>query len=264
MQVGLPYATDPAVTKHLAAFLSRQARSLEQVPGFSGPPSGNLLRPTAVLFNGGVLKSAELRVRLMSAINRWLASDGAPAARLLPVADYDTAVAKGAAAYALARQGRGVRIRGGTARSYYVGIEAAQPAVPGVDPQLSALCVAPFGMEEGSHAKLPLEWELGVVVGEPVRFCFFGSSVRRKDCVGSVLDHCRSEELEECSPIEITLPAVDRQPGEVVPVQLQAIVTEVGTLLLEAVPLKPVRADERWRVELNVRPSPGPGARWEE
>jgi hypothetical protein len=172
--------------------------------------------------------------------------------RVLEGADLDLAVARGACAYALVRRGKGLRIRGGTARAYYVGIEGAVPAVPGLEPPITALCVAPFGMEEGTEAALPPH-ELGVVVGEAVRFRFYGSSVRRDDKAGDALDDWRADELEEQPPIEVTLPAVGRREGDVVPVRLRSSVTEVGTLLIEAEPLRPLHPDERWRVELSVR-----------
>jgi hypothetical protein len=114
------------------------------------------------------------------------------------------------------------------------------------------MCVAPFGMEEGTEAALPAH-ELGVVVGEPVRFRFFGSSVRREDPAGTLLDQWADGELEALPAIEITLPADGRQQGDVVPVRLCSRVTEVGTLLLEAEPLRPLKSGERWRVELSVR-----------
>ncbi|HVJ18293.1 MAG TPA: Hsp70 family protein [Polyangiaceae bacterium] len=245
-QVGLPYAADPAVTKHLAEFLARQVGALGDAAGRT------LLHPTAVLFNGGVVKAVALRTRLIETLNDWLRSDGAAPVRVLPGADPDLAVARGAAYYGRVRHGRGLRIRGGTARAYYVGIESPMPAVPGMEPPIFALCVAPFGMEEGSEAALP-EQELGVVVGEPVTFRFFGSSVRREDAPGRVLERWKSGELEELAPIEITLPAEGRRAGDVVPIRLRAIVTPIGTLELQAVPLKPLHDDERWKVELNVR-----------
>ncbi|HEX8792319.1 MAG TPA: Hsp70 family protein [Polyangiaceae bacterium] len=254
-QLGLPYASDPAVTRHLAWFLSRQASALESVEGFARPEgerAPKLLHPTAILFNGGVMKAAALRERVVDVIREWLDADGAPAPRVLEGADLDLAVARGACAYALVRRGRGLRIRGGTAQAYYVGIESAVPAVPGVEPPVSAMCVAPFGMEEGTEASLPPH-ELGVVVGESVRFRFFGSTVRREDRAGALLDAWADEELRELPPIEVTLPADGRREGDVVPVRLRSQVTEVGTLLLEAEPLQPLKLDERWRVELSVR-----------
>jgi hypothetical protein len=253
-QLGLPYASDAAVTKHLAAFLGRQAGATAKLAGGEGgaKAGGALLHPTAVLFNGGVMKSQALRDRILFTLNGWLESDGAPPARVLPSADLDIAVARGAASYGLARTGKGLRIRGGTARAYYVGIESAVPAVPGIEPPITALCLAPFGMEEGTRAALPPH-ELGVVVGEPVRFRFFGSTVRREDKAGDELERWREGELEELAPIEITLPAEGRREGDVVPVRLDASVTEVGTLLLEAVPREPQKPNERWRIELGVR-----------
>ena len=248
-QLGLPYASDPAVTRHLASFLTRQAGAL------AGPPQARapkLLRPTAVLFNGGVMKADALRARIVGTLDAWLEADGAPPVRVLDGADLDLAVARGACSYALVRRGKGLRIRGGTARAYYVGIESAVPAVPGVEPPVTALCVAPFGLEEGTEAKLPPH-ELGVVVGEPVRFRFFGSTVRRSDQAGASLDDWKADELQELAPIEVTLPAEGRREGDVVPVRLRSSVTEVGTLLLEAEPLRPLAPDERWRVELSVR-----------
>jgi hypothetical protein len=259
-QIGLPYASDAAITKHLAAFLGRQAGATAKLDGFvpaerkgdASDRAPKLLHPTAVLFNGGVMKAASLRDRLVTTLNAWLEGDGASPARVLSGADLDLAVARGAASYGLARHGRGIRIRGGTARAYYVGIESAVPAVPGVEPPITALCLAPFGMEEGTAAKLPPH-ELGVVVGEAVRFRFFGSSVRRDDVAGAELDRWREGELEELAPIEVTLPAEGRRDGDVVPVRLEARVTEVGTLLVEAVPVTPQKAEERWKIELGVR-----------
>lgn len=242
--LGLPYAQDPAVTKHLAALLARHVDA-------AGAKGGALLHPTHVLFNGGVMKSTLLRERVMSSLDQWLASEKAEKARVLEGADLDLAVARGAAAYALARQGKGVRIRGGTARAYYVGIEGAVPAIPGLEPPVTAVCVAPFGMEEGTSAELAGQ-ELGVVVGEKVSFRFFGSSVRKKDAAGTALERWKGE-LEELPPIEVDLPAEGRASGDVVPVKLRSSVTEVGTLLLEAVPLTPKKKDERWKVELSVR-----------
>ncbi len=249
-QAGLPYAHDPAVTRHLAAFLARQAGAVEKLGGKASP--GALLHPTAILFNGGVMKASLLRDRIVSTLDAWLAADGAPAVRVLPGADLDLAVARGAVAYGQVRRGRGLRIRGGTARAYYVGIESPAPAVPGVAPPVTALCVAPFGMEEGTHVDLPAH-ELFVVVGEKVGFRFFGSSVRRADVAGTELRRWGKDELTELAPIEVTLPAKGRSAGDVVPVHLSAAVTEVGTLRLDAVPTEPNAADERWKLELNVR-----------
>jgi hypothetical protein len=253
-QMGLPYASDAAITKHLASFLGRQAGATSKLAGFAEqrPTGAALLHPTALLFNGGVLKGEAIRQRIVDMVNGWLEADGGSPVRLLGSVDLDLAVAKGAAAYGIVKRGRGLRIRGGTARAYYVGIESPAPAVPGVEPPVVAFCLAPFGMEEGTVASLPPH-EVGVVVGESVRFRFFGSTVRRDDREGTELERWATGELEELSPIEVVLPAEGRTEGEIVPVKLHASVTEVGTLLLEAVPTQPRKANERWRIELSVR-----------
>jgi hypothetical protein len=249
-QLGLPYAQDAAISRHLAAFLTRQIGATADLAGIATPPpNASFLHPTAVLFNGGVFKSALLADRIMAILNGWLNADAAPPARRLEGADLDLAVARGAAYYGYVRRGGGVRIRGGTAQAYYVGVESALPAVPGMTPPVQALCVAPFGMEEGSTAELPPQ-EFGLVVGEPVRFRFFGSSVRRQDQVGTRLDQWAAEEMQELGEIELTLPAEGRTPGEIVPVKLHAAVSEAGTLRLEAIPRQ---GAERWQVEFDVR-----------
>jgi len=250
-QLGLPYAADPAVTRHLAHFLARQVEAGDKLEGFA-PRHGALLHPTALLFNGGVVKGRALRDRLLETLRGWLSADGAEAPRVLPGEDPELAVARGAAYYGLVRRGEGLRIRGGTAHAYYVGIESPAPAVPGIEPPVVAMCVAPFGMEEGTHTELP-RLELGLVVGEPVRFRFFGSSVRRDDSAGTELDRWSPDELVELSPIEVELPAEGRREGDVVTVHLSSQITPVGTLLLEAVPLEPRQPNERWKIELGVR-----------
>ena len=250
-KIGLPYAQDAAMTRHLAAFLGRQVGATRNLEGFEDelPDAATFLHPTAVLFNGGVFKAPPLLARTLEVLNGWLDAEDAPPVRLLEGADLDLAVARGAAYYGYVRRGRGVRIRGGTAKAYYVGVESAMPAVPGMEPPIEALCIAPFGMEEGTQAELPPQ-EVGLVVGEPVRFRFFGSSVRRTDHVGTVLEQWTPDEVEELEEIEATLPTEERQPGEVVPVRLHAAVTEVGTLRLEAVPRV---GAETWKVEFDVR-----------
>jgi len=199
-----------------------------------------------------VMKADKLRARLVDTLNVWLGTDGGEPVRVLEGADLDLAVARGACTYALVRRGKGLRIRGGTARAYYVGIESSVPAVPGIEPPVSAMCVAPFGMEEGTEAELPPH-EFGVVVGEPVSFRFYGSTVRRDDVAGVVLEDWNRNQLDELPPMELTLPAEGRSDGDVVPVKLRSQITEVGTLLLEAEPIRPLKQGERWRVELSVR-----------
>ncbi len=246
---GLPYAQDAAISRHLAAFLAKQQNATNELKDVNLPEHATFLHPTAVLFNGGVLKAKQLADRLMEVLNSWLIAEQAPEARLLAGADLDLAVARGAAYYGLVRKGKGVRIKGGTAAAYYVGIESAMPAVPGLAPAIVALCIAPFGMEEGTSEELPNN-EFGLVVGEPVRFRFFASTSRREDKVGARLDYWTNDELAELAELDMTLSDEGRRPGEIVPVHLCAAVTEVGTLELQAVSQKD---SGRWKIEFDVR-----------
>ncbi|MFL5354612.1 Hsp70 family protein [Archangium sp.] len=249
-QMALPYAQDPAVTKHLAAFLTRQAQALANSPDSPVNVGGkSFIHPTAVLFNGGVFKAGPLKARVMEVLNSWLTADGGQPAQELAGADLDLSVARGAAYYGWVREGHGLRIRGGTARAYYVGVETAMPAVPGMEPPVKALCVAPFGMEEGTQADVPPQ-EFGLVTGEPTSFRFFASSVRRDDKVGTMVDDVDSEQFEELAPLETTLPGTPTPFGDLTPVNLQAAVTEVGTLELRCLQKD---GPGKWKLELNVR-----------
>ncbi|MEZ8066396.1 Hsp70 family protein [Vibrio sp. FF145] len=265
-QMGLPYAQDAGITRHIAAFLSKQANALSgnseaaqqdfnpfaNMPGMPGTeaPAADFIKPTAVLFNGGVLKSNLLADRLTDTINEWLINADAEFAKQLSGLDLDLAVASGASYYGAVRRGQGVRIRGGIASSYYVGIESAMPAIPGMAPPMEALCVAPFGMEEGSSVQVPSQ-EFGLVIGQPVHFQFFGSTTRREDQAGTHLDHWAPEDLDELPEIQVTLPVSEgRREGEVVPVTLASRVTELGTLYLEAIATD---NGQKWHVEFDVR-----------
>jgi len=248
-EIHLPYASDAAITRHLAAFLTRHAGALARVPGAKAVERA-FLRPTAILFNGGVMKAGPLRRRVVETVQAWLASDGGAPLRVLEADDLDLAVARGAAYYGLVRRGKGIRIRGGTARAYYVGVESAAPAVPGVEPEVTAICVAPFGMEEGTSAPA-LPREFGLVVGEPASFRFYASSARRADRVGDTLPG-GDPALEELPPIETSLEAHGDE-GRTVPVRIQSGVTEVGTLALECVERD---AGRRWKLEFSVRAPP--------
>lgn len=246
---GLPYAQDAGITRHLAAFLAKQQHATGELEDIKVAENATFIHPTAILFNGGVLKAESLDNRLMAVLNGWLQEEQAPPARLLSGNDLDLAVARGAAYYGFVRKGKGVRIKGGAAASYYVGIESAMPSVPGIPPEIQALCIAPFGMEEGTQQELPNE-EFGLVIGEPVRFRFFASTTRREDRVGTRLNRWGRDELSELDEIEITLEKEGRRAGEVVPVHLCAAVTEVGTLELQAVSQKD---NTRWKIEFDVR-----------
>ena len=243
-EMGLPYAADAAMTRHLARFLRQQGSSAEH-GGVRRGPSG-LACPTHILFNGGVLNAALIRERILSVLNSWLAEEGLPPVKPLSGEDLMHAVSRGAAYYGLARRGRGVRIRGGVPRTYYVAIESAMPSIPGFAAPLKALTVVAFGMEEGTDLRIPNR-EFGLVVGEPAEFRFFTSAARKNDQPGDLIEDF-GEELEELAPMEVNLPA-EQNAADVVPVSFETVVTETGMLQLWCV----ARDGRRWKLEFNVR-----------
>ncbi len=246
-EIGLPFASDPGITRHLADFLGAHQGAVEAAQAKDAAPL-----PTALLFNGGVMAAEAIRERVEGVLGGWARSAKAPAPRVLPGADLAHAVARGAACYGRARRGTGVRIRGGTARSYYVGVASAMPAVPGHPTPVKGLCVVPFGIEEGNEIDVPGS-EFGLLVGEKAEFRFFASTTRNEDTPGQVLDEFDSEELEELEPLHVELAG---ESGDRVPVRLTAHVTEIGTLELFFVG----RSDgQRWRLEFTVRDSGGRG-----
>ena len=243
-ELGLPYAADPAITRHMARFLRQQAAHAEHGEVRRGP--SGLACPTHVLFNGGVLNASLVRERILDALNSWLAAEGMAPVQPLSGEDLMHAVSRGAAYYGLARRGRGVRIRGGVPRTYYVGVESAMPSIPGFPAPFKALAVVPFGMEEGTDIRIPGR-EFGLVAGQTAEFRFFTSTVRKDDQPGELIEDF-GDQLEELPPIEASFAAGDGPP-EVVPVSFESIVTETGVLQLWCV----ARDGRRWKLEFNVR-----------
>ncbi len=230
-ELGLPFESDPAITRHLASFLNRQGRT----------------RPTHLLFNGGVFRADFFRRRLLETLAGWFGTGAAPQI-LAGNTDFDLAVARGAAYYGRTKQVGGIRIRGGAPRSYYVGIETAGPAVPGAVRPLQQLCVVPMGMEEGSSLDIP-SGEIGLITGEQSQFRFFNSSMR-KDAPGTLLKSWSPEELVETDSLVATLPAAGGAAGDYVPVRFQAKLTELGVLELWCASTV---SDDRWKLEFSVR-----------
>ena len=243
-EIGLPYAADAAVTRHMARFLRQQAATVEHGSVRRGP--SGLACPTHVLFNGGVLHARLIRQRILEVLNRWLAEEGMQPVKALEGEDLMHAVARGSAYYGMARRGKGVRIRGGVPRTYYIGFESAMPSIPGFSAPLKALTVAPFGMEEGTDLRIPNR-EVGLVVGAPAEFRFFCSATRKNDLAGALIEDF-GDELQELAPMEVNLPA-ESSESDVVPVSFESVVTETGMLQLWCV----ARDGRRWKLEFNVR-----------
>jgi molecular chaperone DnaK (HSP70) len=250
-EFGLPYASDPVVSKHIARFLGQSLQNVkasEKLAALVGARAGTeVLMPTAVLFNGGVFKAAAIRTRVLDLLAGW---NGGQPVRELQGFQPDLAVARGAAIYGRHRAtGKGIRIKAGAARSYYIGLETSMPAVPGYKPPLKALCVVPQGMQEGTQLLIGGR-EFGLVTGRPAEFRFFSSSVRSGDTPGQVLPNAERD-LEDTGLLEIEIPALGDVPvGQVVPVHINPVVTELGILELW---MKHTNSDRRWKVEFQVR-----------
>jgi molecular chaperone DnaK (HSP70) len=226
-ELGLPYVADPAIPRHIAAFLARHKDA----------------RPDALLLNGGALTPSAISARLVSLLGRWRGGE----VRLLPSDSLDLAVAQGAAYYGLAKRGLGVRIGGGAARAYYVGLDAQG--------QKAALCVVPRRYDSLHEIEIAGR-EFALAVGTPVRFPLYASSADLTHQPGDVVPV--TEELAELPPIETALK--DSSGARELRVQLRAQVTEVGTLALSLVSEQAAR---RFRLEFNLRGSQ-PGAASEE
>lgn len=250
-EFGLPYASDPVVSKHLARFLRRSLENVqsagEEMSGLLANAEGGLLHPTSILFNGGSFKADTVRQRVLDLLGSW---NGGNAPKELQGFQPDLAVARGAAVYARNRiSGDGLRIKAGTSRSYYVGIESSMPAIPGFTPPLKGVCVVPQGMEEGSEHWLEGQ-EFGLVTGQEAEFRFLSSEVRSGDEPGQIIENA-DRELEETSSLNIELPPLqDQDTGEMIPVKLKAVVTELGNLELW---MHHTASDQKWQLDFKVR-----------
>lgn len=239
-QIGLPYANDARMTSQLAKFLSMtgevECKSMDK-----------FVMPTAVLFNGGTLKASALRERLVEQLNKWAKFLGKEAVIELPNPDYDYAVSRGAVYYGLARQGKAIRVKSGSSRSYYIGVEDSAPAVPGFAAPIKAVCVVPFGMEEGTEQQLENQ-EFALVVGEPVSFRFFSHATPSlMGGIGTIVKQWK-QELTELHPLETKLEKGESD-GKSIHVKLKAHVTELGILELWCV----AGDGRKWKLEFDIR-----------
>ncbi|MFO0935975.1 MAG: Hsp70 family protein [Gemmataceae bacterium] len=226
-EMGLPYVADPAVTKHLAAFLRQHIE-----PGKA---------PELILFNGGVFQPEILRKRLVDVMRGWFGAEWNPLVLTTP--SLDLAVAWGAAYFAWLKHSGGTRIGGGIPRSYYVGLEqnADSPT------ERTVLCVVPQHLQEGESVEIP-EPTLELALGEPVSFPLFTSAVRSHDKAGEVLP-LHPKHLKPLPALHTVLRGGKRSGVKRVPITLAAKCTEIGTLELFCVS----KEGNRWKLEFNVR-----------
>jgi hypothetical protein len=244
-ELGLPYASDPAITKHLAAFLTQASGAMSGQLTDQLSANQQMARPNAVLFNGGFCVPAVTRERIVDAISAWFddAENGWRPKLLnneaLDSAIDNAAVARGAAYYGRVRRGTGLRIRAGSARTYYIGWRS--------EDGLHAICILPAGVEEGSTLPL-LDREFSVLANRPVSFTLYSSRTRH-DAHGEVaaLDEA---DVHRHAPL-VTLLRYGKKMRELyLTVRLRASFTEVGTLDLWC---ESRDTPHRWRLQFELR-----------
>jgi molecular chaperone DnaK (HSP70) len=244
-EFGLPFATDAAITRHLAAFLTNHRQA-----GLSDEESADAdsARPDLVLFNGGLFESPAIRRRVLAQIAAWFRNAADPAWHPLELtnARLDLAVARGAAYYGMVRRGVGVKITANLARSYYLGV-----ATTGAQPQ--AVCILPGNAEPGQEYRLSSDHlggkALELLVSQPVEFPLFVSSTRLADAVGQLVE-IDPQWHKALPPIRTALRSRRRSDEETATVELLAKLTEIGTVDLWCAEAQGPR---RWRLQFDVR-----------
>lgn len=243
-EFGLPFVADPAIPRHLAAFLRKHKAS--PIDGDGMPAESRPARPDAILFNGGAMTPALLRERVVDVVASWFPdeSDGAYRPRVLTNESLDLAVASGAAYYGVVRRGGGIRIGGGTARAFYVGFEAPDQSATATP----WLCVVPRDAQEGDAITVA-DRDFNLLLDQPVAFPLASSSVRAKDRPGDLVAF-QEETMRELPPLIGVMRVGRKAKAEQVPVSLEARVTEVGTVELG---LKSRIDDRHWRLQIQLR-----------
>ncbi len=249
-EFGLPFVADPAVPRHLSAFLRRHRA---EAIGQGGRQSQDRpARPDAILFIGGALTPDSVRIRIVEVVASWFRDDPGPAysPRVLTNISLDLAVAQGAAYYGVVRRGGGIRIGGGTARSFYVGLETRQVARPW-------MCVVARDAQEGDETTIASH-DFDLLMGQPVVFPLASSSVRPDDRPGDLVV-ADPDSIRELPPLQSLMRVGRKAKAERVPVSLAARVTEVGTIELWCQSRTDAR---RWRLQIQLRsPAAQPQAR---
>jgi molecular chaperone DnaK (HSP70) len=242
-ELGLPYAPDPAISKYLAAFLTshREAKSEQPFPA---------ARPDIVLFNGGFFESPQLSQRLLDILSDWFSVPGEPRwkPKVLPNARLDLAVSRGAAHYGMVRRGHGERISGGSAQTYYIGVESTDSNTP------SVVCLLPAGLEEGQGVDLT-ELPFNLLIRQPVEFPLYVSSVRTTDIAGQIVP-VDPLQMTALPPIRTVLQSGRKGAADSIAVTLHARRTEIGTLELWCAEQI---GDRKWKLQFDVRMSTIPG-----
>jgi DNA-K related protein/Hsp70 protein len=264
-ELGLPYASEPAITKHLAEFLTKAGEDLGRGDGETGrqgnelnspshpsiapssrlPVSPSQIRPDAVLFNGGFFAPPVTRERIIETIASWFHDKGEQwRPKVLSNEAPESAVAVGAAYYGRIRKSGGLRISGGSARAYYVGVQASAPVAEG---RVQAVCVLPRGTEEGTTLNLEGR-EFMALANRPVTFTLYSSTIGH-DAHGEIVT-LNEDEVHRHAPLITTLRFGKKSRQVELAVRLTTNFTEVGTLELWC---ESLRTEHRWRLQFQLR-----------
>ncbi len=222
-EMGLPFCSDPAVTRHLLRFIHSHA-------------SGRM--PSLVLYNGGSLKPAVLRQRFTSLISRWAGKE----IQELKSHSLDLAISWGAVYYGLVRHGLGLRVGGGIPRAYFAGISSQKK-----DRVPKAVCLLERGTEEGQRVEL--ERSFRVHTNRPVKFSLYSSTVRQGDRAGDVVA-VDEESMVKLPALQTVLKYGKKGQDTQIPVHLEAEVTAIGTLELYC---RSTETPHRWRLQFQLR-----------
>jgi molecular chaperone DnaK (HSP70) len=246
VEFGLPYVADPAITRHIAAFLAHHDSLAREALGDASPAPGALAVPDAILLNGGVFRGHALAGRLVDVLGGWRGK----APRLLENDAPELAVARGAVAYGLARRGVGLRIGGGSARTYFLAVEG-EPEAQQPDGGRTGVCLLPRGADEGEEIELSSR-VFTLTLGRPVRFPLVSSTQDVRHTSPGDLVPIAGDTFQDLPPLAAVLDADDRDAkGSEVPVHLIAALTEIGTLELSCVDRE--RPSRRWKLEFQLR-----------
>ena len=242
-ELGLPYASDPAITKYLAEFLTAHSNETDQPAGSTTPTTptthdAKSTRPDLILFNGGFFASPILRSATIKRIANWFQTESEPewTPVLLDNDRLDLAVARGAAYYGMVRRDEGVRIAASLARSYYIDIGDQQ-----------AICLVPGNAEAGQTLELDRVFQL--TISQPVEFSLYVSSTRLSDAAGTIVN-IDAEQMRPLPPIRTALKAKSRNEKRDVPVKLRVGLTEIGTIELSCHQVDDPRS---WKLQFDVR-----------
>jgi molecular chaperone DnaK (HSP70) len=240
-EFGLPYETEPAITRHLGWFLEAHRDDVLHALKKDQP------FPDCILFNGGSLKPAVIQQRICAAIRKWFGESNEETPRILENPEPDLAVAMGAAYYGLVRMGHGVRVGSGSARSYYLGIETTGGAEGLSEKQ--AMCLVERGVDEGTQLRLTNR-EFRVKANMPVEFEVYSSSFRSGDRCGDILTV--DDTLTELPGLQTVVQYGNKGVQTSIPVEIEAQFTEMGTLSLWC---HSKVSEHRWKLQFQLRNS---------